>query len=535
MKQISMVKTVLKLALVSVVGLLVACSSSSDSTPPPPPPADASISGIITAAPVSGASVSVVGVDGKVVAGPVTTDAAGKYSLTIPGGSLAQDLIVKSTGGAFLDEATGDLPGTVGDGEMFAYMAANSISNGSSVSVTPGSTIVAHLVMNHGKFLTVAQSDFFNGFGYIPDMSVTPVNATVAAVDASDASKLAGLSAAAFSQLAKDMGLSQDDQFRMFVALAQDLSDSKPDGLMAGAAIDIVSTDSMIGTIPLPTDILKRSANAMIDFQKSAYNQMNLTSTYRIEYLSAMAMAGKSTFTFKITNSGTSNVETALVPKVMPMMHMAADHKHSTPLTDVVNNGDGTYTVTIYYLMPSIMNGLSTGYWDLGVTVDNETVHFNPNVMMSMGDTFKVTLKGVEDTITNMDGLTVSRNYPIFKDSLMANMGGTTYDFSVFVAAQETMMSFPAVFGGSLLSGNTLDATVEISDDDGATYKQAVDGGNGIWSVSGLSLTDGVEDQIRIRLTINDTVVDEMKTTNGLIREVDVNDYQTFTVTPGGM
>ena len=529
MKQISMVKTVLKLALVGVTGLLVACGGSSGDSGGS---TDASISGIITAAPISEAEVSVVDVDGKVVAGPVKTDAAGQYKLTIPGGNLTQDLIIKSTGGAFLDEATGDLPGTVGDGEMFAYMAANSISNGSSVSATPGSTIIAHLVMKHGKSLSGAQTDFFNGFGYIPDMSVTPVNATVPEVDASDASKLEGLRAAAFSQLAKDMGLSQNDQFKMFVALAQDLSDSKPDGLMAGTAIDIVSTDSMIGTIPLPTDILKRSANALLDFQKSVNNQMNLTSSYRIEYVPGKmgAMMGKTKFKLHITDQN-DQATVGLDVALMPMMYMAMDHKHSAPNLGCSDVGAGDYDCTVYYLMPSSMDGVSKGYWDLGITVDNETVHFYPNVMMSMGDTALVKLKGVDDKIT-MDGLPVSRIYPIFKESLMGNT--SPYNFSVFVAAQESMMSYPAVFVDSSLSGNTLlDVTVEISDDDGANYTPATDGGNGVWTVTGLTLTDGVEDEIRIRLTINDGVVDEMKTTNGLTLVPDENDYQTFIVTPG--
>ena len=77
-------------------------------------------------------------------------------------------------------------------------------------------------------------------------------------------------------------------------------------------------------------------------------------------------------------------------------------------------------------------------------------------------------------------------------------------------------MSFPAVYDGSTLNGNTLDATVEISDDDGATWnilQQTLV--NGVWTVNGLTLTDGVEDEIRIRLTIDDTVINEMKTTDG--------------------
>ncbi len=529
MKQISVVKSVLKLALVSVAGLLVACGGSSSDVGGS---TDASISGTIFAAPVSGADVSVVAVSGAPVAGPVPTDAAGQYTLTIPAGSLAQDLIVKSTGGAFLDEATGGLPGNVGDSEMLAYVLANSLRNGSSVSVTPGSTIVADLIMNHGKSMIEAESAFFKGFGYKPDISVTPVDARVAAVDASEASKLAGLRAAAFSQLARGLLLSQDDQFIMFIALAKDLSDGMLNGLMAGAGIDIDSPTLGIKTLPL--DILKRSANALLDFQTGGYSQMNLTNSYRIEYVPGKmsAMAGKSAFTFRIKNRSDNENVTGLNTAIMPMMYMET-MSHSTPLTAVTDNNDGTYTATIYYLMPSGMSGTSMGYWDLGVTVDNETVHFYPNVMMAMGDTFKVVLNGVSDKIMTMDGVPVSREYIAFKESLTGSMG--SYDFSVFVSAKEHMESFAAVIEGNTLQsgmmgmGAPLDVDtvlVEISDDDGLSWKPATDGLDGTWSITGLSLTDGVEDKIRVRLTVNG----EVKTAGGLIGDPD---YQTFTVTPG--
>jgi hypothetical protein len=529
MKQTSVVKSVLKFAPLALavscsLTLLSGCSSSDSATP-----ANATISGTIVAAPVNGADVSVVDVDGLLVAETEKTDAAGKYTdLVIPHGNLAQDLIVKSAGGAFIDEATGN-DGIAG--EMLAYVSADSLINGSSVSVTPGSTIVADLVMNHGKSLAEAETAFFAGFGYVPDASVTPVDATVVAVDASDESKLAGLRAAAFSQLAKGLGLSQNDQFKMFTALAQDLSNGKLDGQDADGAVVIESTDPAIGSVTLPADIFKRSANALLDFQMSENNEMNLTSSYRIEYEPAMAKAGKSAFTFTIKNRSDGEAVSGLKAMVMPMMYMAA-HSHSTPLSDVTDNGDGTYTATIYYLMPSSMEGASMGTWDLAVKVENETVHFYPNVMMAMGDTAMVKLKGVEDKVTDMNGLTVGRTYPIFKQSLMPMGAPGHYQFEVFVAVQESMMSFPAVFDGSLLNGNVIDATVEI--DDGTGWRNAMDDGNGIWSLSGMTLTTDadVKDEIRVRLTINDTVYDEMKTTDGKTREVDVNDFQTFTVTP---
>ena len=533
MKQISVVKSVLKFAPLALavscsLTLLSGCGSSNSAAP-----ANATISGTIVAAPVSGADVSVVDVDGLLVAETEKTDAAGKYTdLVIPHGSLAQDLIVKSTGGAFIDEATGN-DGIAG--EMLAYVSADSLSSGSSVSVTPGSTIIADLVMNHGKSLVEAETAFFGGFGYKPDVSVIPVDATVPAVDASEESKLAGLRAASFSQLAKGLGLSQNDQFKMFTALAQDLSNGNLDGQDADGEIIIESTDPAIGPVTLPADMLKRSTNALLAFQTSGNSEMGLTSAYRIEYLPGMmsAMAGKSMFTIKITNLSDDSPVNDLNPMVMPIMHMVS-HQHTTPLTDITNSGDGEYTVTIYYLMPSMMQGASMGYWDLAVTVEDEAVHFYPGVMMMPeGDTPLVRLKGVEDKVTNMDGLLASRVFTIFKDNLDVKPGAD--QFTVFVVAQETMMSFPAVFVGSELSGKILaDVTVEMSDDDGATWKDATDNGDGMWTANGLDLTEVLseKDEIRVRLTVDDTVINEVKTTDGKAVDPDVNDFNTFTVTP---
>ena len=107
----------------------------------------------------------------------------------------------------------------------------------------------------------------------------------------------------------------------------------------------------------------------------------------------------------------------------------------------------GVYTVTLYYLMPTAMGG----YWDLKFTVNGEKAHFYPTVMMAMegADTPQVRLKGVDDQISMM-GSMVSRNYFIFKESLTGGMG--TYDFSVYIATQENMMVFPAVYDGSIVT-----------------------------------------------------------------------------------
>lgn len=544
MKQTSVVKSVLKftpLALaVSCSLILLSGCSSSDSAP-----ANATISGTIVAAPVSGADVSVVDGNGNVVVEAVKTDAGGHYTLVVPFGSLDQDLMIKSTGGTFTDEASGEA-GIAS--EMYAYVSADSISNPSSMSVTPGSTIIADLVMNHNKTKTQAEEVFAAAFGYTPDMSVTPSDATTAPAEGeSEESTLAGFRAAAFSQLAMDLGLSQNEQFEMFAALAQDLSDDKLDGVDASGPVAIGATGSS-----LEADIQSRFAAALINFKANENNlsllnnaqignlpfgKIVFTDSYQIEYkqMGMMdPMEGKSVFQIHVTDRDDGSAVTGVAPMLMTMMNMAA-HSHSTPMPTpaVVENTDGLYTVTLYYLMPSqMMDGTSMGYWDLKFTVAGEVAHFYPAVMMVMGDTAMVRLKGVDDKVTNMDGLTVGRTYPIFKQSLMPMGAPGHYQFEVFVAVQESMMSFPAVFDGSLLNGNTIDATVEI--DDGTGWRNAIDNGDGIWSLSGMTLTETPEetDEIRVRLTINDTVINEVKTTDGTVAKPGVNDFNTFTVTP---
>jgi hypothetical protein len=560
MKQTLIYKAALKLALISSVGLLVACGSGSGVN------SDVStttISGSIVAAPVNGAQVSVVDANGNVVAGPVTTNNAGQYSLSIPNSSLDQDLIVKSTGGAFTDEATGN-SGTAG--EMFTYALANSLSNGGSVSVTPGSSIIAHLVMDHSRTMTQAQNAFALAFGYTPDMSVVPADATTApAVDAVAASTLAGFRAAAFSQLAMDLGLSQDDQFEMFAALAQDLSDDVLDGVAGSSgAVAIGATGSS-----LAANIQSRFAAALVNFSNNTGRNQTLlnnaqignlpfgkvaftvddplssnpTSTYQIEYKQIgmmAAMEGKSTFQIHITNRETGADVTGLTPMLMPMMHMSTmTHSSPMPTTTVSEDGNGLYTVTLYYLMASqMMDGTSMGYWDLKFTVNGEEAHFYPAVMMAMGDTAKVRLKGQADVIKDMMGMDASRDYFIFKDSL-TGMG--PYTFTMFIAAKATMMSFPAVLVPGTLQSDMMGMApaltvatvlVEVSDDDGVSWTTATTAGtDGIWTATGLSLTSGEQNQVRVRLTVNG----EVKTTDGTAPDADTFDYNTFTLTPGGM
>jgi hypothetical protein len=561
MKQVSVFKTGLHLALAGLVGLQVACSSSSDSGP-----ASAAISGSVVAAPVSGASVQLKDAAGNALADPVITGSDGSYSVTVTG-AVPDALVLESTGGTYSDEASG---AATDAGMLMAYVDGASMSAGGELHATPASTIVSRMVMTHGMTLTDAQAAFESAFGFAADTATAPADATASVADATEEELLAGLRAAVFSQLTKDLGLAPTEQFDLLAALAEDLADGELDGEGVSGAISVTTS------VMLPIDIQSRFSQALVAFHTSANNKtgllnnqigiipfakVTLTDSYKIEYVSdIMPMQGKSMFKLRISDKDTGAAVSENVT-LMLMMYME-DREHSTPDLNCKESltTAGEYDCTVYYLMPSVMaTGDSMGYWQINVMdkANKQSAMLYPQVMMAMGDTTRVALKGQagDDTIMMM-GEEVSRTYNLFKESLMGNTGNHT--FEVFIAPMETMMSFPALETGiALIIDPAADpvttfpintVTVEFSTDEtNWTPANNAVNGSGIWSASIDSLTDGVEGKIYVRLSVNN----ELKTTDGKVPGVitDVNGdpildenndpipntYNIFKVTPGGM
>ncbi len=182
-----------------------------------------------------------------------------------------------------------------------------------------------------------------------------------------------------------------------------------------------------------------------------------------------------------------------------------------------------------------MMTGESLGFWELKVKANGEAAYFYPGVMMAMGDTARADLKGVNDMVMNMMTQTMeARRYHIFKSSLNGMEGD--HSFQVFIAARESMMSFPSLEDGIVLNAGELDEMsvnaidVEMSTDL-SSWVIAVDNGNGYWTASGLSgLSNAIPGNIYVKLSISG----EQKTTNGLVSNGE-NAYATFTITPGVM
>lgn len=523
------------LTLFSLTLLLAACGGSGDST------SSTTVSGVVMAGPAGGSTVTVKTVSGAQAAPLITTAADGSFSVAIPNTALAGDLIFEASGGTFQDEATATNGVTLGT--FSAHVPAGSLAAGASVTIDPASTIIRELIKG-GKSRATALTAFATAFGYTPDATIRPVFAGLSTA-ATTSQRLAGLRAAAFSQLTMNLGIAAAKQHELILALADDLSDDILDGLRTGGA----AVTTISGT-PLPEDIGNRFAAALMDFQLSANNRSKLkpdqigapvfvkkalTASYIVEYLpgSMAATTGKSMFKIRLTNRSNGTPASGKAVTLRPYMYMATK-SHTTPMEAVVESGTpGTYDCTVYYVMSTAMDGMSMGVWELKVTIDaTESARFYPVVAMPMGGTTLARLTGVSDAIMGLAGIE-KRTWFLFNDGLSGLSGNHT--FKLFLATKEmgTMLTFPAVKVGDSLMNETGSAwtvntiTVEVSTDK-TTWVTAVDSGAGHWTASGLTgLAAGTAGQIYVRLSVNG----EQKTTDGSAVGAS-NGYQTFSVTP---
>ena len=549
--------------------LLTACGDSSDTSSINTDDEANTLSGSVFASAITGASCEVRDNFDNVIAGPFSTSENGAYNTTLPADQLTENLVIECSGGTFTDEATGLTNRTAGF--MAAHIAGGTSTAGNVIHITPSSTIIHGLITQHSKTATEATIAFEAAFGFIPDYTTPPTDASAPENGAEQASLLSGLRAAIFSQLASDLGLLSTDQFALFSALSTDLADGTLDGNGASGPVSIDGTAES-----LPADIQNRFTRALINFRNGRdasglansrigvlpFAKTAMTDNYKIVYQPGMhtAVNGKTGFMLKISDH-TDTAQTGLAVSIKPKMNMDS-MVHGTAFEETCSETvtSGEYDCTVYYLMPSIMmSGLSLGFWELKVTVgplDDEYVVFYPNVTMAMGDTAQVRLKGRDDIISSSlnhmgDGMggmtngTEARTYYLFKKSLTGENGN--HSLELFIAAKENMMNYPAVSENITLNSGDLNyelsistMSVEVSTDTINWITASDHGGHGHigeWVADGIDgLTNGTESTLYVRLTVEG----EQKTTDGATPNVlpvtdDANNhYAKFIVTPGG-
>lgn len=239
----------------------------------------------------------------------------------------------------------------------------------------------------------------------------------------------------------------------------------------------------------------------------TAYTQTVVSESYRVTYIpSEMAVTeGKSNFSFKVSDHQGYAV-TGLQATFKPLMVMST-HQHATPFTEIVEDTEepGLYHGTLFFLMASTMaNGNSMGDWEVGIDLGGESVTFYPTVTMSMGDTVRANLKSQLDCNSGMMNMAEKCSYLLFQNGLESTATG--YRFSLFIAAKQNMMTFPALAVGLDIDAANLQVSsikVELSTDE-LTWTIADSEGAGFWSTD--ELNDLIEDEettIYVRLTVN--------------------------------
>ena len=457
---------------------------------------ETTINGTAIAAAVTGV-LAVTDSDGNVVA--TGTVSNGAFSVDLPNDTLNRELTFTVVG-TYTDEVSGDTVTLTASNPLALLMAANHFTAGQTgnAPVTPGSTVIQHMVREHSMTLAQAQTAFQNAFGYLPDMTAVPFDPSTTDSTAAGARPLvdqnAAFRAGMFSQLASDFGLTGDDIADMLGALADDLADGALDGtgdtgspVMIGSSVNL---QTLNGDNPLSARLLGAyggfagsSGNAAglsapsMGLPAMSYDQSGASKTVttasghtlRVTLeteANAPIMSGFWTSRVNhkvtledVTSGGADPVDITTHANLIsisqhPFMHMLSGHNHTTPhsmMADTTQAASGIYNMDTYYVMASEMGmgemAMPMGVWDYRIDIaedldgdgsadETTSVIFHPQVTMSMGGSvFFAKASNANDTWTNMMGMSMPREYRVWLHEAAVNPTGG-HDLTVFVSTR---------------------------------------------------------------------------------------------------
>lgn len=261
----------------------------------------------------------------------------------------------------------------------------------------------------------------------------------------------------------------------------------------------------------------------------------NSTHTMTLTAPTMGAVEGKSVYTLNIQDQDSIPIVDAS-PKISPLMTMVSGMQHSTPESGCTDtDAEGNAQCTVYFLMPSQMmmakdKVMKMGEWELDFTLednDQEIISIPTTVGMAMNGPAKVTMLGDDNDkisfTSNVSDITTEENrkYYLFNNGIMPMEG--THSVELFIAAKESMMSFPTLASGTVLSEGTNNEltvssmSVRVSTDN-TVWTTATSLTEGLWKAAGL---ENYTDKLYVKLTVNG----EEKTNNSEF-------YAVFTATP---
>lgn len=247
------------------------------------PSAEGSISGTATKGPVAGALMTAYAIESGAMGralGSATTDAQGNFS--IPVDSFSGPVMLRMTGGHFMDEASGvDMPMQQGDvmTAMVSSMLAGSVTSG--IQVTPLTSMAQARAQGMAGGMSAANIASANAaigcYFLVGDiLHVHPINPLMpGSGNPSDPdARNYGMAIASMSQLAANLGVPFASG--MVTAMMDDVSDGRLNGMMDSAPV--MMHGGMMGGIPLPSyGGNSGMSNAMAQFVRSPMNRSGLT------------------------------------------------------------------------------------------------------------------------------------------------------------------------------------------------------------------------------------------------------------------
>jgi hypothetical protein len=254
----------------------------------PPPIAPGAIGGTAFMGAMRSGSITAYGVSGGMMSTPLGTtslDATGSF--TIPIGAYAGTVMLRMTGGSFVDEATGTTmamqPGDILT-SCIPSIAAGSTTSG--VQVTPltsmGQARAQGMIGGMTAANVAAANTAVGNYFEVGDIVMTaPIDPAVAGsgAGATPSAKNHGMAIAAMSQYARGIGMTASSS-AFFTAMARDASDGVMNGMMGSTPISMGGMGGMMGGSPMPANAgTSGLATAMTAFGGSPRNASGVPMT----------------------------------------------------------------------------------------------------------------------------------------------------------------------------------------------------------------------------------------------------------------
>jgi len=157
-------------------------------------------------------------------------------------------------------------------------------------------------------------------------------------------------------------------------------------------------------------------------------------------------IVGKNVFDIILKNNGTPAPGVTL--EVAPEMTMGSMF-HGTPVDSVTDNGDGSYTVIAYMLMPSGMDSWTLHFHVNGQHIDSHIPIVVTGLMMDKATFYGSSVNDLYVPDAMMPMTTSQRPYFVFKSALTGAAPGQTLE--LYVSVRDNLMThLPLVTGTAL-------------------------------------------------------------------------------------